>query len=200
MINRCLVCHKEFTVYPCYIKLGRGKYCSQKCSGISQINHVKRNCLVCHKEYFIFRDQAKRGIRKYCSRKCFNASRIGKVKKCLVCNKTFYSYRSDDKFHKHKYCSWECYIKATKEDNHWNWKGNDVGYNALHNWVKRKLGFPNKCEMCGVENEILDWANKDHTYRRNINNWIRLCRKCHYKYDLNNGYRLPLEGYRNFPT
>lgn len=31
MTNNCLVCGKEFKVYPSMIKSGRGRYCSKKC-------------------------------------------------------------------------------------------------------------------------------------------------------------------------
>lgn len=31
MIKNCKVCNKEFKTYPSKIKIGRGKYCSQKC-------------------------------------------------------------------------------------------------------------------------------------------------------------------------
>ena len=34
MILKCLKCLKEFKTYPSKIKLGRGKYCSKKCSNI----------------------------------------------------------------------------------------------------------------------------------------------------------------------
>jgi hypothetical protein len=32
MIKKCLVCGEEFKTYPSRIKIGRGKYCSKKCS------------------------------------------------------------------------------------------------------------------------------------------------------------------------
>lgn len=191
MKKQCLVCGKEFTTYPCYKKLGRGKYCSQKCSSKSQITGESRKCLACGKKFHAFQSQIKRGNAKYCSRKCFNVSRIGKTKKCPICNKAFYSYRSDDKFGRRKYCSWQCCVKGKREGGHWNWRGDDVGYSGLHTWVKKKLGFPNRCEICGTEGGILDWANKDHKYKRNLDDWIRLCKKCHFRYDLENGYRLP---------
>jgi len=64
-----------------------------------------------------------------------------------------------------------------------NYLGDNVGYHALHDWVERKLGKPLKCEHCGCENKRLEWANKSHEYKRDIDDWIRLCRKCHIKYD-----------------
>jgi len=74
-------------------------------------------------------------------------------------------------------------------ENNINWKGDFVGYSAIHSWVKRKKGKPKLCEHCGVtnlKNSQYHWANVDHKYRRNINDYIRLCVPCHIKYDKEN--------------
>ncbi len=73
-----------------------------------------------------------------------------------------------------------------KEERHPFWKGDGVGYSALHDWVKRKLGKPEKCEFCGREyltGHKIVWANKSGKYLRDIDDWIRLCSKCHNTYD-----------------
>lgn len=72
-------------------------------------------------------------------------------------------------------------------ENHPKWRGDNVGYDALHSWVSRKLGKPHKCEICGVEKtgKNMHWANKDHSYKRNLTDWISLCRRCHREYDKN---------------
>jgi len=62
------------------------------------------------------------------------------------------------------------------------WKGNEVGYCSLHTWVKRKNGKADICEKCGSKNHV-EWANKSHDYKREIEDWIKLCKKCHVKYD-----------------
>lgn len=68
--------------------------------------------------------------------------------------------------------------------NHHNWKGDKVGYTSLHSWVRRQLGSPNKCEMCGkTESKKFEWANISHEYKRDLLDWIRLCTKCHRHYD-----------------
>lgn len=67
-----------------------------------------------------------------------------------------------------------------------NWKGDDVGYDGLHRWVNRYLGKPGTCEHCsktGLWGRDIHWANKDHQYKRNLTDWLRLCRRCHKKYD-----------------
>lgn len=68
------------------------------------------------------------------------------------------------------------------------WKGDDVGYSALHHWITRTLGRPDKCESCeksGFRSRKIHWANKSHKYKRDLNDWIRLCVPCHSKYDNN---------------
>lgn len=72
-------------------------------------------------------------------------------------------------------------------ENHPLWKGENAGYIALHNWIRLKLGKPNKCEICKtIKAKKYEWANKDHLYKRNKNDWIRLCTKCHRRYDYEN--------------
>lgn len=71
-------------------------------------------------------------------------------------------------------------------ERHHAWKGNNVGYVALHTWVKRKLGKPTVCAMCGIEEfnpYKIHWANISGEYKRDLNDWIRLCASCHHKID-----------------
>ena len=67
-----------------------------------------------------------------------------------------------------------------------NWKGDKVSYAGLHIWVKNNLGNPIKCEFCGkieTNRRKINWANKSHEYKRDLNDWFALCGFCHYKYD-----------------
>lgn len=71
-------------------------------------------------------------------------------------------------------------------ENNFKWKGNNVGYRALHSWIMRKLGKPTKCEFCGKEKttpKSIHWANKSRQYLRELSDWIMLCVKCHKAYD-----------------
>ena len=68
----------------------------------------------------------------------------------------------------------------------WNWKGDKVGYRALHHWVHRKLGKPSFCSFCGKKKttpKSIHWSNVSKNYRRDTSDWISLCAKCHKKYD-----------------
>lgn len=68
-----------------------------------------------------------------------------------------------------------------------NYKGDIVGYYALHSWIYRKLGKPKRCVFC-KSRENLRWANKSHEYHRRLSDWIALCQRCHSKYDRENGW------------
>ena len=73
-----------------------------------------------------------------------------------------------------------------------NWKGDEVGYNALHSWVGRHLGKAQQCEHCGkikTTPKSVQWANIGHSYKRNLTDWIALCAKCHEKYDIINNFK-----------
>lgn len=63
------------------------------------------------------------------------------------------------------------------------WKGESVGYGALHSWVYRVLGKAKKCEWCENSSGRIEWANKSRNYKREVEDWIQLCKKCHYKHD-----------------
>lgn len=73
------------------------------------------------------------------------------------------------------------------------WKGNEVGYRALHIWVESKLGKPSKCEHCntdGLTQRKIHWANKSGQYLRDLDDWMRLCAKCHKQYDMTRAKQL----------
>lgn len=69
---------------------------------------------------------------------------------------------------------------------HPRWKGSEVSYSALHQWLRREFGSPMVCEFClerKENNYKIHWANKSGRYLRVRSDWIRLCAKCHYQYD-----------------
>ena len=61
------------------------------------------------------------------------------------------------------------------------WRGDSVGYSALHGWVKKHLIKSDLCDMCGLVKPY-DLSNKG-VYDRDFNNWEWLCRKCHMNSD-----------------
>lgn len=64
------------------------------------------------------------------------------------------------------------------------WQAAHPDYMAVHAWVKSQKGRPSLCAHCGSTTaKLYDWANVDHQYRRDLNDWIRLCRPCHVRFD-----------------
>lgn len=65
-----------------------------------------------------------------------------------------------------------------------NWKGDLVEEAALHSWVIRRLGKPNRCDFCATTiAKRYEWANRSGEYKRDVNDWYRLCSSCHAKFD-----------------
>jgi hypothetical protein len=73
---------------------------------------------------------------------------------------------------------------------HHAWKGESVGYYALHKWVYRQYGKANECEFvdetCSTH---FEWSNKSGDYKRDRSDWQQLCRSHHNRYD---GIKVPL--------
>ena len=126
----------------------------------------------------------------------------------LICNFCRKEYTPKYKYGKsylvkRLFCSRECYKRSGLQQktffkkghkpllNQWNekncqWKGNKVGYFALHTWISKRLGQKEKCEFCGITNKKrkLVWANLFHNYKRNLEDWVSLCHSCHRRCDL----------------
>ena len=75
-----------------------------------------------------------------------------------------------------------------------SWKGENAAYRSIHSWVVRNWGKAYLCQVCDKNNacfEGYDWANLDHKYSRNRNDWMMMCRSCHLKHDYKEGLRKP---------
>lgn len=64
---------------------------------------------------------------------------------------------------------------------HWAWKGNKVGYQGVHGWLRRNLKKI-KCSECS-STENLDFANISGKYTRRFSDWKVLCKKHHHIFD-----------------
>lgn|SRR4030067_1498426 len=80
---------------------------------------------------------------------------------------------------------------VNQNQNHGQWKGDNVGYSALHAWVKRHLNKSDLCQNC-KKRPSHDLANISQEYKRDLDDWEWLCRKCHMKSDgrLNDFYKI----------
>lgn len=154
-IRKCRGCDKKFIVPYWRLKRGGGTFCSNACKK----NGKEISCGTCGVVFYAEMNQIKNG-RKFCSIECEHASRRG------------------------RHSSKETEFKKGQTDGEKNvkWKGNDVGYFALHSWVARKLGRVKQCVDCGSR-ENIHWANISKKYKRDVNDWKQLCAVCHRKFD-----------------
>lgn len=129
----------------------------------SYFRKAQVTCTTCGKQYEVKPSRVSKT--KHCSREC-----LSKHKATLFSGREM----SED---------WRRKIAAAKTgDKNSLWKGNDVSYKTLHQWVLRHKGKPESCEFCG-STHTMNWANKSHQYLRELDDWLALCKKCHWKYD-----------------
>lgn len=103
---------------------------------------------------------------------------------CPYCNDVFYEWKSQEKITCGKK---ECHSLRLSEvkkgkinllESNGMWKGKNVGYDALHGWIRTHKTKPLMCEEC-KQAEPKDLANISGSYLRDINDFEWLCRKCH---------------------
>ena len=153
-----------------------------------------KKCFKCQQEKSIeeyYRHpRMKDGHLNKCIQCAKNDNKFGKEKRnCWICGNLFYTNITEIKRGGGLVCSRNCYYERLRkivkkgEESH-SWKGDKVSRGALHNWVELHLGKPKKCEKCGdtVKGKY-DWANISRQYKRNLKDWVRLCRKCHIIFD-----------------
>lgn len=69
----------------------------------------------------------------------------------------------------------------TNGKNNSNWKGSRLTYFGLHTWIKRHKTKSLSCENCAKITINLDASNISGKYKRDVNDFEWLCRKCHTK-------------------
>lgn len=110
-----------------------------------------------------------------CKKQLLNPMWNGGKPSCIDCNQQIGWQQT-----RCRRCS---FLKRRDELNH-NWKGDRARYNALHNWVRLRLGNPSICINCGnTTAKKYDWSNISYQYKRILSDWERLCRSCHMKKD-----------------
>ena len=143
---------------------------------------------------------------------CENPNKNGEIRRCKQCNDGFWAVGSKIQEGKGKYCSPKCRgigqrglrhnpsTEFKKGENigrdHQLWKGDNVGYGALHAWIHRNLGKASRCNNldCFYPRRMangctlykpkrFEWANISKKYKRDLKDWISLCVSCHQKWD-----------------
>lgn len=158
-----------------------------------------KNCLICNKEFVTKKSHFNR--RRCCSIKCSTLDRLGRtpwnknkkgVQVAWNKGKTgVYSIESRLRMGaklkgRHRSINTEFKKGENVGSKHRSWKGDKAEYTSIHSWVSRWKGRPKKCEKCGTtDKKRYEWANISGEYKRDLNDYIRLCKSCHTKLDIN---------------
>lgn len=60
-------------------------------------------------------------------------------------------------------------------------------YMRIHDFIRRNKPKNKNCEHCGLEKKLDNALITGKIHDKNIDNYIQLCRSCHYKYDYPHG-------------
>ena len=157
-----------------------------------KVAKVKKLCLVCNKEFISY----EHANRKFCSEYCFHKYRKNSIpwnkgipmseeQKKIISISTKIAMKNPEIVNKISGKNNKNYGLRGKETN--GWRGDLAGYFAMHKWVIRMKGRPNKCEHCGNEKaKKYEWSNIDHSYKRILEDYVRLCVCCHRQWDILN--------------
>lgn len=75
--------------------------------------------------------------------------------------------------------SWNKGMSYHPSEQHNRWKGENVGYIALHQWVRRRWGIPLFCSIdLRHKAKRYVWANISGDYKRDLGDWRSLCNSC----------------------
>ncbi len=130
---------------------------------------ISRVC-ACGNEFETTQKRIDEGRGRYCSKPCMYRFRVrpsGLTYRIVAENQAWFP-----KGHE----------RNLRGDSHPDWGGDNVGYAWMHKWVRKNKVKPETCEHCG-EAKPLEWANKSHEYKRELDDWLALCRLCHRRYD-----------------
>ena len=100
---------------------------------------------------------------------------------CKFCKKEFTDYKGNKRIFCNRICQ-NTWLARNKNGFLGKIKEN-ASYSSIHKWLKRHFKKPNNCQNCGNISKYIDWANVNHSYSRNINDYKALCRSCHTLYD-----------------
>lgn len=144
---------------------------------------VFKKCLICNTEKYVKPYQL--AIWKYCSMKCRGVNQRGKVgpRKGIIVSEEAKKKMSESHMGQ---IAWNKNLKGFLEgDKHYKWQAENPSYRAVHAWVNKMLSQPKRCYFCKSTTALrYEWANISGEYKRDLTDFMRLCRKCHYALDI----------------
>jgi hypothetical protein len=144
---------------------------------------IVRDCIICNKKFTAYEQRGRN--KKYCSIECRDVGyrtglRLVTWGKSISKSKMGHGW--PEGFSERQSRAQKKRFRLNKQWNEGKYKGNKIGYHALHNWVRKELGEPKQCSKCNSRKN-LQWANKSGKYKQEVDDWIRLCASCHVRYD-----------------
>ena len=130
-------------------------------------------CPNCNKSFYVPLYRIKENVKNCCSISCATTIKLTGKKKGAMSEDTKAKISIKLKL---------IYKDETKTT---NWKGDNVGYFGVHDWMTKNYGQPVGCEVCGVNDNNIKyyWANLSQQYKRDRKDFKRMCMPCHRKYD-----------------
>ena len=137
---------------------------------------------------------------------------IKQIVQCNYCDKKIYKISWPSSQNKNNFCSRKCMGLSRRGKPNWNsglsskidkriahkerchnWRGDNIAYRGLHQWIVSNYGKADKCNnrekqilkfACSLKSKKFEWAKlKRKRYERKVENYIQLCKSCHNKYD-----------------
>ena len=177
ILCNCLVCGKEFYVYPSQIKYrNAGKYCSRACYDISRTEY--KNCIICGKQFSLGREHKRNGVEKYCSLTCQKIGQSNpKTYICKYCGKEFQDSPSTNR----KFCSKICFDQSRTM----SVREYPKEFRKQRLFILEKYG--EYCIICGRYSNIVHHVDydKNNNYDMNL---VVLCKSCHAKSNFERDY------------
>lgn len=134
-----------------------------------------KKCTKCKKElpatleYFFARKQRASGLNSWCK----------------DCHKEYMiKYREVNREKLLKQASESAKKYQSKNKGYWD------NYNLIHQWVRRHKRKPKICCICN-ERRKLELANISGEYKRDIKDFLYVCKKCHILFDKTNKIHTP---------
>ncbi|MHB9161690.1 MAG: NUMOD3 domain-containing DNA-binding protein [Nitrosotalea sp.] len=149
-----------------------------------RVNRVLITCQYCGNQRAILQSRIDADAGKYCNHQCHSNALKGKVNVKLQEGRARVKGELHPLYGKHLTEEHRKKISENHADvsgkNSASWKGDNVGYAGIHDWIERELGKPQHCEKCGsMRPQRYEWANRSRKYKRQIDDWVRLCVSCH---------------------
>lgn len=142
---------------------------------------VPMTCCHCQNQFDISLGRFNAGRGKFCSHKCYSKNLVGKempyATRLAIQKSHIGRKNSEGTILKMRSAAYKRLVVS-------GWSGTPNEYNRVHSWVYRKLGKPQKCQHCKTETaKKFEWANISGNYLYDLSDWVRLCTRCHHKFD-----------------